>query len=160
MWIGCIDNELCWWCVRSRDEIWMVHQSMRNSSWVVDKLYIQRVLVAWDGFHYLCSLLILLYSKASYDCEISFDSCLALGFSIRISSGSCQFFGMTLLLPISPMFDIPRHSRMSPGTSHLILSMPTSLHRVSRLFRTIFCLILGLPNTESTVDTHLGQLRQ
>jgi len=40
MWRGCIDKELCWCCVRSWDEIRMVHRSMRNGSRVMDELYI------------------------------------------------------------------------------------------------------------------------
>jgi len=57
------------WSVRSYDEIRMVHQSMRNGSWVADGLYIKRVLLALEDFFSLLSLLVLLYSKASYDFE-------------------------------------------------------------------------------------------
>jgi len=45
----------------------MVHRSMRNGSRVADELYIKRVLTVLEDF--LLSLLVLLYSKASYDFE-------------------------------------------------------------------------------------------
>ena len=44
---------------------------MRNGSRVADGLYIKRVLFGVGGFPFLLSLLILLYSKASYDFEIA-----------------------------------------------------------------------------------------
>jgi hypothetical protein len=47
---GCIDNNMRWWCVRSWDEIRMVHGSMRNGSRVADELYIKRVLLALEDF--------------------------------------------------------------------------------------------------------------
>jgi hypothetical protein len=48
--------------------------------------------VGVGGFPFLLSLLVLLYSKASYDFENSFDSCLVLISSKRISSTlSCPF---------------------------------------------------------------------
>ena len=47
----------------------MVHRSMRDGSWVADGLYIKRVLIGIGGFPFLLSLLVLLYSKASYDFE-------------------------------------------------------------------------------------------
>ena len=67
MWRGCIDKKLRWWCVRSWDEIQMIHQSMRNGSRVAHELYIKRELLALEDFLFLFSLLILLYSKASYN---------------------------------------------------------------------------------------------
>jgi len=48
----------------------MVHRSMRNGLRMADGLYIKRVLFGVGGFPFLLSLLILLYSKASYDFEI------------------------------------------------------------------------------------------
>jgi len=45
----------------------MVHRSMRNDSRVADEMYIKRPLLALEDF--LLSLLVLLYSKASYDFE-------------------------------------------------------------------------------------------
>jgi len=59
------------WCVRSWVKIRMVHRSMRNGSRVADGLYIKRVLFGVGGFPFLLSLLVLLYSKASYDFEIA-----------------------------------------------------------------------------------------
>jgi len=43
IWPGCIDQKLCCGCVRSQDEIRMIHRSMRNGSRVVDAWYIKRV---------------------------------------------------------------------------------------------------------------------
>jgi len=42
IWHGDIDKELCWWCVRSWEDIQMLHQSMRNDSRVPDEVYIKR----------------------------------------------------------------------------------------------------------------------
>jgi hypothetical protein len=50
MWRGCINKTMRWWCVRSWDEIWMVHRSMGNGSRVADGLYIKRVLLALEDF--------------------------------------------------------------------------------------------------------------
>ena len=50
MWRGCSDKELCWWCVRSWDEIRMVHRSMGNGSRVANELYIKRVLLVLEDF--------------------------------------------------------------------------------------------------------------
>jgi len=47
----------------------MVHWSMRNGSRVADELYRKRGVVGIGGFPFLLSLLVLLYSKASYDFE-------------------------------------------------------------------------------------------
>jgi len=44
IWCGCIDKELCCWCVRSWDEIRMVHQRMRNGLRVAGQSYIKTVL--------------------------------------------------------------------------------------------------------------------
>jgi len=60
MWRDCTDKKLCWWCVRSWDEIQMVHQSMRNGLRVADELYIQRGLLALEGF--------LFFSLYSFSC--------------------------------------------------------------------------------------------
>ena len=49
----------------------MVYWSMRNGSRVADELYIKRGVVGIGGFPFLLSLLVLLYSKASYDFEIA-----------------------------------------------------------------------------------------
>jgi len=70
------------WCVRSWDEIWMVHRSMKNGSRVADELNIKRVLIALEDF--------LFFSLYSFSCianntptlEIYLDSCP----SIRTSS--------------------------------------------------------------------------
>jgi len=50
IWRGCIDKELSWWCVRSWDEIRMVHRSMGNDLRVADELYIKRVLLVLEDF--------------------------------------------------------------------------------------------------------------
>jgi len=42
---------------------------MSNGSRVTDGLYIKRVLLVVEDFLFLLSLLVLLYSKASYDFE-------------------------------------------------------------------------------------------
>jgi hypothetical protein len=47
----------------------MVHRSMRNGSRVADELYIKRGLWALEDFLFFLSLLVVLYSKASYDFE-------------------------------------------------------------------------------------------
>jgi hypothetical protein len=47
----------------------MVHRSMKDNSRVADELYIKRVLFGVGGFPFLLSLLVLLYSKASYGFE-------------------------------------------------------------------------------------------
>ena len=60
MWRGCIDKEMRWWCVRSWDEIRMVHQSIRNRSRAADELYIKRVLLALEDF--------LFFSLYSFSC--------------------------------------------------------------------------------------------
>jgi hypothetical protein len=44
----------------------MIHRSITNGSSVADELYINIVLLALEGFPFLVSLLILMYSKASY----------------------------------------------------------------------------------------------
>jgi len=54
---------------------------MRNGSRVADNQCIKSV-VGIGGFPLLLSLLVLLYSKASYDCEIHCNSCLSLISSI------------------------------------------------------------------------------
>jgi len=43
----------------------MVHRSMRNDLRVADKVYIKRGCLVLEDFHFLLSLLVLLYSKAS-----------------------------------------------------------------------------------------------
>jgi hypothetical protein len=60
MWRGCIDKEMHRWCVKSWDEIRMVHWSMRNGSCVADELYKQRVLLALED--------ILFFSLYSFSC--------------------------------------------------------------------------------------------
>jgi len=45
IWHVCTDNKFSWWCVRSQDQIWMVHRSMRNHLRVADELYIKRMLL-------------------------------------------------------------------------------------------------------------------
>lgn len=46
----CRDNQLCWWCVRSWDDIGMLHRNMRNDSGVVDEQYINSGLLALEHF--------------------------------------------------------------------------------------------------------------
>jgi hypothetical protein len=67
------------WCVRSWDEIRVVHRSMRNDSRVADGLYIKRVLLALEDF--------LFFSLYSFSCiakqvttlkQLRLLSCLAL----------------------------------------------------------------------------------
>jgi len=36
MWRGCIHKELCWWYVRSWNEIRIIHKSMGNGAEVAD----------------------------------------------------------------------------------------------------------------------------
>jgi hypothetical protein len=50
MWRGRSNMELRKWCVRTWDEIRMVHRSMRNCPKVADELYIKRVLLALEDF--------------------------------------------------------------------------------------------------------------
>jgi len=45
----------------------MVHKSLRNGSRIADELYINRGLDGVGGFSILLTLLIRLYSKASYN---------------------------------------------------------------------------------------------
>jgi hypothetical protein len=52
MWRGCVDKEVREWCVRSWDEIRMVHRNIRKGSRVADQLYIKRVLLASEDFHF------------------------------------------------------------------------------------------------------------
>jgi hypothetical protein len=59
----------------------MVHRSIKDDSRVEDKLNIKRGLLALEGFIFLRSLLVVRYSKASYDFETASTlvlSCLAL----------------------------------------------------------------------------------
>jgi hypothetical protein len=49
----------------------MALRSMEVGSKVADELYIKRVCFALEGFPFLFSLLILLYSKAKYDFGIA-----------------------------------------------------------------------------------------
>ena len=48
------------WCVRSQDNVRIVHRSMRNGSEVADGLYIKRVLLALEDF--------LFFSLYSFSC--------------------------------------------------------------------------------------------
>jgi len=57
--------------------IQMVHQSMGNDSIMVDKRYKGRVF-GIGGFPFLLSLLVLLYSKASYDFQTASTHVLSL----------------------------------------------------------------------------------
>jgi hypothetical protein len=50
MWRSWIDKKLPWWCVKSWDEIRMVHQSLRTDLRVADELYITRVSLALEDF--------------------------------------------------------------------------------------------------------------
>jgi len=45
--------QLCWWRVRSWDNIRMVQLSMRNGSRVVEELYIKIILLLLEDFHFL-----------------------------------------------------------------------------------------------------------
>jgi len=60
MWSGCIEKELCWWCVRSWDNIRIVHWGMRDGSGVAAELYIKTMLLALEGF--------LFFSLYSFSC--------------------------------------------------------------------------------------------
>jgi len=60
IWSGSIDQVLCWWSVRSWDDIQMVYRSMRDDSRVADELYIKRALLALVGF--------LFFSVYSFSC--------------------------------------------------------------------------------------------
>jgi len=56
-WRGGVDKELCWWCVKSWEDIRMVHRSMRNDSRVADEVYITRCCLVLEDclFFSLCS---------------------------------------------------------------------------------------------------------
>jgi hypothetical protein len=54
----------------------MVHRSMRNGSRVADELYKESA-VGVGGFPMLLTLLVLLYSKDSYDFETSWTHVLS-----------------------------------------------------------------------------------
>jgi len=73
----------------------MINQSMRNGSRVADEIVYKQNVVGVGGLPFLLSLLVLLYSIASYDFEKSLDYCLSLHSSIRSSSGSCRLFDTT-----------------------------------------------------------------
>jgi len=60
IWHRWIDKELSWWCVRSWDEVRMVHWSMGNVSRVADELYIKKVLLVLEDF--------LFFSLYSFSC--------------------------------------------------------------------------------------------
>jgi hypothetical protein len=104
IWRGCIDKNMRWWCVRSRDKIQMVHWSIRNGSRVADELYIKRVLLALQDF--------LFFSLYSFSCiekqvttlkQLQLLSCLVLSSFSRNELRVCYpAFNITLLLPISP----------------------------------------------------------
>lgn len=69
---GCIDRRLCWWCVRSVLDMRIIYyRSMRNDSMVIEELYIKAESLGVGGFPCLLSVLVLLYSKGSYDFEIA-----------------------------------------------------------------------------------------
>jgi hypothetical protein len=131
----------------------MVHRSMRNDSRVADELYIKRVLLVLEDF--------LFFSLYSFSCIAKqvttlkqLQPCLVLISSKPISVFlSC--YDITFLLPISPTHDPACYTRTSPTTSYLILDVPTSLHGVQVLFRTLLCFQLGLPSTESSLNTRL-----
>jgi len=93
---------------------------MRDGSRVADGLYIKRVLIGIGGFPFLLSLLVLLYSKASYDFETALTFvlfCLVLTCSKRTSSPVRPAFEITLLLPISPSFDPARYTIYAAAAS-------------------------------------------
>ena len=54
---------------------------------VADELYIKRVSMVLEGFLFLLSLLVLLYSKQQYDFERYFDSC-SLDMHFELSSAT------------------------------------------------------------------------
>jgi len=107
----------------------MVHRSMKDDSRVADKSYIKRVLLALEGFLFILSLLILLYSKASYDFETA--STLVLSDFLETNLERFVFsFDITFELPISPTLDLARYTRTSLTTLYLILNVPASIDRV------------------------------
>jgi len=66
MWRAFIDKVLCWWCVRSTEEIRMVHRSMGNDLRVADEVYITRVLLTLEDF--------LFFSLCSFSCIVKQDT--------------------------------------------------------------------------------------
>jgi len=111
MWRGCIDKMICWWCVRSWDEIRMVHRSIRNGSRVADGLYIKSVLLALEDF--------LFFSLYSFSCiakqvrtlkQLWLMSCLdSLETNIE---PLVSFSDITSLLPLSPTLDRARYTNI------------------------------------------------
>jgi hypothetical protein len=63
----------------------MVYRSMRNGSRSGRRIIYKESVVGIEGFLFLFSLLVLLYSKASYDFETASTSCLVLIPSKRTS---------------------------------------------------------------------------
>jgi hypothetical protein len=119
-------------------------------------VYKERV-VGIGGFPFLLSLLVLLYSKASYDAETA--STLVLSQSLERNFEWCVLFSdITLLLPISPTPDPTCYTWPSLITSYHILNVPASLVRVEVLFWTLFCFLLGLHSIEPPLDTHVRRL--
>jgi len=135
----------------------MVHRSMRNGSRVADEMYIKRVLLVLEDF--------LFFSLYSFSCiakqvttlkQFRLLSCLdSLETNIE---PLVLFWGITLLLPISPTSDSARYTRTSSTTTYLILNVPIPLYRVYILFWTLLCFLLSLPSTEPPFDTRLRQL--
>jgi hypothetical protein len=97
------------WCVRSQDDIRIVHRSMRNGLKVADGLYFKIVLLALEDF--------LFFSLYSFSCIAKQVTTLK---QLRLLS--CPdfletnieplvlFFDITLVLPISPTPDPARYS--------------------------------------------------
>jgi len=113
MWRGCIDERLCWWCVRSWLDIRMVHRSMRNGFRVADKVYIKRGCFVLEDFLFFPLYSFSWIAKQARLCNSS-KSCLVLILSIRISKAPCPNYDITLLLLISPTPDHACYTRMSP----------------------------------------------
>jgi len=85
MWRGNTDQELSWWCVRSWEDIRMIHWSMRNDSSVADEVYIKRGYLVLKDF--------LFFSLHSFSCiakQVQLWTSLEFGLvlipSIRTSS--------------------------------------------------------------------------
>jgi len=92
----------------------MVHRSMRNGSRVADELYIKESVDGVGGFPFLLSLLVLLYSKASYDFETASTLVLSCLVPFSISHYRHQY-----------------HLRTTPPVTPSLLgsTLPSSLSR-------------------------------
>jgi hypothetical protein len=88
MWRGGIDNMLYWWCVRSWDEIKMIHQSMPNDLRVADQLYMKRGLLLVENSLFVSHYWYACIAKQVTTLQNSFDPGLVLISLIQTSSSS------------------------------------------------------------------------